>query len=257
MYLKVIACEIALREICWAAARTPNTLDLQFLPQGLHDNPSTGRAEIQAHLDAVPAGKYDAILLGYALCGNIVAGLRSAHTPLVIPRAHDCITFFLGSRARYEQVKAACPSAYFYTSGWLECVRRRGDSASGATSQFLPSRAGVAAPNPVYQQWVAKYGEEKARYLMEVMDQWTTHYTHGVFIDFDFTEPLGLRERVQGICAQRGWQFATESGDITLLQRWLDGDWDDPTFLVVQPNHVVAPSYDEKVIAAEKDHRGS
>ena len=40
MYLKVIACEIALREICAVAARSRSVLDLEFLPQGLHDAPA-------------------------------------------------------------------------------------------------------------------------------------------------------------------------------------------------------------------------
>ena len=31
MFLKIIACEIAYREICYAAARSPNLTDLEFL----------------------------------------------------------------------------------------------------------------------------------------------------------------------------------------------------------------------------------
>ncbi len=98
MFLKVIACEIAHREICFAAARSRNLMDLEFLPQGHHDRPCVGRAHVQECIDAVPAGKFDAILIGYGLCSNILVGLTTQHTPLVIPRAHDCITFFLGSK---------------------------------------------------------------------------------------------------------------------------------------------------------------
>jgi hypothetical protein len=46
-FLKIIACEIAFREICHVAARSPNLLDLDFLTQGLHDTPRTGGVEIQ------------------------------------------------------------------------------------------------------------------------------------------------------------------------------------------------------------------
>lgn len=64
MFLKVIACEIAARELYYTASRSRNVIDLEFLSQGHHDTPATGREDIQNRINAVPAGKYDAILLG-------------------------------------------------------------------------------------------------------------------------------------------------------------------------------------------------
>jgi hypothetical protein len=248
-YFKIIACEVALREICQAVAQSSNIVDVEFLPQGLHDRPDRGAAEIQARVDAVPAGKYDALLLGYALCGNLITGLRATHTRLVVPRAHDCITFFLGSKERYAALSDEKPGAYFYTSGWLECVRRRGETMVPGHPAYLPLRAG-ASPGAGYDQWVAKYGEEKARQLMEVMGELTDHYTHGVLIDFDFTRPLRLPDQVRAVCDQRGWQFEQVAGDLRLLQRWVDGEWDPKGFLVVEPRHQIQPSYDEHVLRA-------
>ena len=37
MQLKLIACEIFYREMCAAVARSPNQVDVEFLPKGLHD----------------------------------------------------------------------------------------------------------------------------------------------------------------------------------------------------------------------------
>jgi Protein of unknown function (DUF1638) len=253
MFLKVIACEIAFREISFVASQSRHLVDLEFLTQGLHDVPKQGRHEVQQRIDAVPAGKYDAILVGYALCGNIIAGLKTAHTPLVIPRAHDCITFFLGSLERYQRLSETRPGSYYYTSGWLECLRRRGERASPMDMRFLPTRAGLnVGTESVYAEWVQKYGEERAQYLMEVMGHWTESYTHGVLIDFDFTKPLHLHEQVESICERRGWRFEQVEGDLHLLQRWLDAQWDAKTFLVVQPGERVEPSYDEGVVRAEK-----
>src|SRR5690349_17710170 len=137
MFFKVIACEIAFREICHLAAASPHIIETHFLTQGLHDRPAHGREELQKQIDAVPAGKFDAVLVGYALCGNILNGIRATHTRLVIPRAHDCITFFLGSRSRYDALANERPGSYYYTSGWLECLRRRGESRTALESQFL------------------------------------------------------------------------------------------------------------------------
>jgi hypothetical protein len=251
LFLRVIACEIAFRELCYTAARSRNLIDLEFLTQGHHDKPCQGRLEVQARIDAVPTGKYDAIVLGYGLCSNILAGLTSAHTRLVIPRAHDCITFFLGSKQRYQELFDANPGTYYYTSGWLECRQRRGTTEADGSDIFMPahSQAGISA---AYEQWVKKYGEEKARYLVEAMGEWSAHYTRGVLIDYEFTKPLGLRERVQKICADRGWEFAEIAGDLGMFQRLLDGEWKEQEVLVLQPNQKVVATYDEAIIGAEK-----
>jgi hypothetical protein len=244
---KVIACEIALREICHVAAQSPHLVDLEFLTQGYHDVPAQGRDEIQRRIDAVPAGRYDAILIGYGLCSNILTGLHCAHTPLVIPRAHDCITLFLGSKERYQELFEAKPGAYYYTSGWLECVRRRGVGALQQGTTYMPSNFKVAA-DATYAQWVEKYGEEQAQYLREVMGGWAASYNAGVLIDFDFTRQLGLREQVERICADQSWRYEELPGDLSLFRRWLAGEWNEEDFLVVPPGQSVEPSHDSGVI---------
>ncbi len=248
MLLKVIACEIAFRELCHCAARSPSLIDFDFLTQGHHDTPRLGGQDIQKRIDAVPAGRYDAIVLGYALCSNILIGLRTPHTPLVIPRAHDCISFFLGSKERYQEFFAQHPGTYYYTSGWLECRQRRGDTLQAETRAFMP--AGQTAAHEAYDELAKKYGEEEAKYLLEVMGEWTTHYQRGVLIDYDFVQPLNLRARVQQICAERGWSFEEVPGDLGLLQRMLDGPWEANDFLVLKPGEKVVAAYDGQIIAA-------
>ena len=248
MFLKVIACEIALRELYHLAARSPHLLDLEFLTQGHHDRPARGRAELQQRIDAVPAGKYDAILLGYGLCSSIAAGLTTAHTRLVIPRAHDCITFFLGSKERYRECFDAHPGTYYYTSGWLECAKRRGEPGLwGGAAQPAGTNASLQAS---YAHWVEKYGEDQAKYLLEELGRWTESYSHGTLIDFEFLKPLQLDEQVRQICAQRGWQYSELPGDLRLLQMLLTGDWPQAEFLTLLPGQKVEPSNDEQILRA-------
>ena len=103
MRLKLIACEIAFREICLCAANSRNVVDPQFLPKGLHDIETRDMvARLQEEIDGTDE-KYGAILLGYGLCNNGTVGLVARNAPLVLPKAHDCITFFLGSRRRYQE----------------------------------------------------------------------------------------------------------------------------------------------------------
>lgn len=249
MLLKVIACEIAFRELCYCAARSPSVIDFEFLTQGHHDTPRAGCQEIQKRIDAVPAGRYDAIVLGYALCSRILEGLTARHTPLVVPRAHDCITFFLGSMQRYQKLFQENPGTYYYSAGWLEVRQRRGDTLSAETRAFIP--AGQATSHEAYEALVAKYGEDQAKYLLEVMGEWATTYCRGTLIDYDFTRPLNLRAEVQKICGERGWQYAEEQGDLSLLQHLLDGDWNKQEFLVVQPGEKIVPTFDEQIITVQ------
>ncbi|MGA4577743.1 DUF1638 domain-containing protein [Limisphaera sp. VF-2] len=248
-HLRVIACEIALREICHLAARSRNLLDLEFVSQGLHDHPARGRLEVQRRLDAVPPGVYDAILLGYGLCGRLLEGITARHTPLVVPRAHDCITFFLGSKERYQKAFFHRPGTYYFTSGWVECAQKRSRAGSGSALATPILSQGATLPN--WEAWTRQHGESKARALMEVLREWTAHYTHGVLIEFDFTRSLGLAAQVRAICARQGWQFEEWEGDLGLLHRWLEGDWRPEEFLMVPPGHRIVATFDEDIVRAE------
>jgi hypothetical protein len=250
MFLKVIACEIAVRELQYVAARSKNLIDLEFLTQGYHDVPATGRDEIQKRIDLVPAGKYDAIVLGYALCSKILVGLKPAHTRLVIPRAHDCITLFLGSKERYQKCFSEHPGTYYYTSGWLECAKRRGDKDSNWGGPSLPANSSLNL-QASYQQWVEKYGEDQAKYLLEEMSRWTEHYLQGTLIDFEFLKNLDLPKQVQQICADKGWTFGKIPGDLSLLQTMLDGPWPESDFLIVEPGKKVAAVFDDRIIESQ------
>jgi hypothetical protein len=247
VFLKVIACEIAARELYYTAAQSPNLIDLEFLTQGYHDTPGAGRAEVQKRIEAVPAGKYDAILLGYGLCSNILVGLTSPHTPLVIPRAHDCITFFLGSKERYQQCFTERPGTYYYTSGWLECAKRRGEKGPVWGGVSLPAGANLNL-NATYEKWVKKYGEDQAKYLLEEMSRWSQSYSHGTLIQLEFVEHLKLREQVRGVCAEKGWEYGEIQGELGLFQKLLKGEWAEPDFLVAQPGQKIVATFDEKII---------
>ncbi|HVV73956.1 MAG TPA: DUF1638 domain-containing protein [Verrucomicrobiae bacterium] len=247
--MRVIACEIACRELYHVAARSPNLVDLEFLTQGHHDVPARGREELQARIDAVPANKYDAVVLGYGLCSNILCGLTARQTPLVIPRAHDCITFFLGSKERYRETFEQRPGTYYFTSGWLECAKRRGEKGSLWGGASVPASASLNL-KAAYEVWVEKYGKEQADYLVEEMSRWTDSYSHGTLIEFDFLRHLKLKQRVQEICADKGWEYSEMQGDLSLLQNLVNGDWPEAEFIRVHPGQKVMATHDERVLRA-------
>ena len=95
MRLKLVSCEVLYREICAAVSRSPNVVDVEFLSKGLHDVGAGRMPErIQAALDRVDAARYEAVLLGYGLCNNGLAGLTARSLPLVAasrPRLHHAV----------------------------------------------------------------------------------------------------------------------------------------------------------------------
>lgn len=245
MHLKALVCEVLAREFYHVAARAANTTDITLFTQGLHDNPEIMRERLQREIDSVPSDRFDAIVLGYGLCNNGIAGLRAAGIPLIVPRAHDCITLFLGSKERYAAVFAERPGTYYYTSGWLEYESRQGERVGYTPASGLAKRMAL-------QELVAKYGEENARYLADTMSQWEVHYTHGLLITFPFTAHLGLSDRVKAICAEHGWEYAELQGDLALIEAMLNGNWGEDRFLRVAPGEEITAQYDDSIIQCRK-----
>jgi hypothetical protein len=255
--LKVIACEVAQREICQVASRSRHIIDLEFLPVGFHDEPQQGHRVLQGRIDGIPAHQYDAVLVGYGLCNRMVNDLKAGAAPLVVPRAHDCLTLFLGSKERHLEIHRACPGTFYFTAGWLEFAQRKALAREGLeamrhTSEEWTTQPVIVTGQSSYADLVAQYGEDNARYLMEVGQQWSQAYERGLLIDFDFATALDLADRVMAICRQRGWRFEKIAGDLSLLERWLDGRWDDREFLLVEPGWSVHAAYDQRIIEARK-----
>jgi hypothetical protein len=238
---KLISCEIFYREMCAAVARAPHQVDLEFLPKGLHDIGSAKMsARLQEAVDAVDAARYQAVLLGYALCGTGLVGLAARAIPLVLPRAHDCITLFLGSKERYLDYFQNTPGVYFKTSGWIE----RGETA-GRLSQLSFGTGGVGYS---WADLVEKYGEENAQYLWEAM---VPNYRQFTYIEMG-VEPDDRFERLTRERAEeRGWKFEKLQGDMRLIDKLVAGVWDEGEFLVVPPGKRIVARYDEGIVGVE------
>jgi hypothetical protein len=158
----------------------------------------------------------------------------------VIPRAHDCITLFLGSRERYQAEFSANPGTYWYAHDYME----RADGAGTTLSMGSGADTDLDA---VYDEYVQKYGKDNADYLMEVMGAWQQHYRRAVYIDLGVADGSAVEARAQAEAQRRGWSFDRMAGDIVLVRRLLEGDW-DRDYLTVQPGERVRMTYDDQVI---------
>ena len=243
MRIKCIACDVLARPVYQSAARSPHTIDVVLNRFGLHITPLKLRDSLQEQIDnADKAGIYEAVVLAYGLCGKAAHGLQAGSIPLVIPRAHDCITLFLGGRDCYNREFTNCPGSYWFVQDFIE----RGDTGD------MPLSIGAftaADTDTLYAEFLDKYGADNANYLMEVMGDWRTHYERAVYIDLGVGDGNAAVQRACDDAQSHGWRFEQLTGDLVLINRLLSGDW-ETDFLILKPGQTVEMSGTDEIIQA-------
>ena len=244
----MLGCKVLSRELGHLSAFSKNYIDITTLRQGLHDTPELLRESLQKEIDLIDDGKdlhtcgpyyeedFDAILLAYGLCSNGIIGISSKRYPLVIPRAHDCITLFLGSKEKYQQYFDSHRGVYWFNRGWLE-------------NSPMPSKRRYESIRNIY---VEHYGEENADYLMDMEQNWLKEYDWCTFIDWSEFDNSKSKAETKESSSYLNWNYDEVQGDKSLLEDFLNGKWDD-RFLVVPPDKTISPSYDSSIIKVNED----
>ncbi len=248
MRFKLIACEVFYREVCHCVAQTPHIVDFEFTEKGAHDKSDVLRELIQSRIDGASEGeqKYDAILLGYGLCGNSIVNLVARSTPLVIPRAHDCCTLFLGSKEKYVKYFGKNPSKVFSAAGYMEHSGSYVKEAGGVRERM--------GWDTGYAEYVEKYGEENAKYIWETLHPKKETQPEDkklVFIEIPELKHLGYAEQCRSSAEADGAEFVELEGGIELIEKLIFGEWSEEDFLIVEPEQRIMGMYDmEEVVRA-------
>ncbi len=214
--LKIIACEVAFRELCFCASQVGSIIDFTFMPRKLHIvGEDKMRDTLQSEIDKVDTDMYDAILLGYGLCGCGVVGLESK-LPIIIPKAHDCISFFLGSKQRYEELKQEYLKAFYFTSGWLE-------------REIVPNNGSLSKNLSSYKSMIDDI----------------------IFIDTGVGNAEYYRAQIQEDAKHLETSCIEIKGDNSLLLNFLNGNWNENDFIIIPPNHQIIATKDDNIIGYE------
>jgi hypothetical protein len=211
---KLIACATVIEEML---PLIPPEMSYAVLEFGLHSNPDKLRAALQDAIDAA-SPNIKTILLGFGLCAKAAIGLKSGNRTLVIPKADDCITIFLGSIAQYRQQQQLEPGTLYMTKGWIE------------------------AGTPLDEQreiLAKKYGENKAGILFKKMLQ---GYKRLGFINTGNYELERYRIRSRESAQRLDLRYEEIQGDNSLVKKLLSGPWDEE-FVVVPPGRTVELSH--------------
>ncbi len=225
MRLQFIICKVMQKEAYYCAARSSNIVDIVIMKQGLHNEPEKLRREVQKSLDITTDSQgrpYDASLLGYGLCSNGIVGL-SSKIPIIVPRGHDCITLLLGSKDVYKEYFEGHRGVYWFSPGWIETDNQPGKERFERT----------------LREYIEKYGEDNARFLMETEQNWLKEYNWATYIDWKFANNEKEKEFTKRAAQYLHWNYDEVKGDCELMQRLVDGKWDDKDFLIVPPGHKI------------------
>ena len=242
--LKFIGCDVMYREACAMAARSPHRVDLRFLPKSMHDDTDEMRRRIQDAVDTVdPEVGYHGILLGYGRCNDGVVGVHARRIPLVIPRAHDCITLFFGSREAFKKSFEDQPGTYYMTTGWYERAVGGAPLEDQSSVQHLPGASG-------YDELVRRYGRDNADYIAETLGSWSKNYSRMLYLEMGATDEQPIIEAARAEAESRGWSFERRKGDRTLMEKFFGGDWDED-FVVIPPGGHIVACNDDRILDVE------
>lgn len=232
----MLACEVFRDEIALHARGAAHLVETRWFEIGLHDRPEQLRATLQRQLDEL-AGRPDiaAVVLAYGLCGRGTAGLRAVGQPLVMARAHDCITVFMGSKEAYAAHQRRCPTCYYYTPGWNRARRVPGPE------MIELKRAELAL----------RFDDEDVAFLMESERQQLAMHDTATYLDLGTANAQAEAAYAQRCAAWLDWKFEHLPGDPALLRDLLWGRWDPARFQIIQPGEQLGQAPDESILRAE------
>lgn len=231
MRLKAIVCQVFTRETEQAISRSQNDVDVEALPIGMHELGEGMRPRLQARIDAADGQGYDAIVLGFALCGRGTEGLKAGKTPVVMPRAHDCIDILMGGHSKSMAYFETHPGVYYRSPGWVEFLE-------SATMQPASMRNVFGDSQPV-RELIPSYGDESGRYLNEpfggggVEEQKLTYISTGVPGEEKF------RREAHEEADSESREFEEFHGSTEVLERLVSGAWATEEFLIIPPGSSV------------------
>ncbi len=215
----ILACRVFQN---WLEHMLPPELsaEITFLDYALHRVSKNLRSTLQQAIDAIEQPSL--VVLGYGLCGNGLNEIRAGKHTLLTPRTDDCIAVILGSYQAYRREFDSQPATYYLSKGWLE---------------------GGSTPLIEYHEYLEKYGQKKADFLMET--QYHNYKRLALVVqnasDLEKYRPAALE--VAAYCERWGLRYEEILGSDEMLLRLIEiaaglAQADDD-FLVVPPGGVL------------------
>jgi len=211
MKILVIACRVLKNELL--AVDAPG-VRFEFLEQGLHRTPNKMPQAIQEIIHQA-GDDIDYIMLGYGTCGTGIVGVKAEKQPVVIPKAHDCISFWLGSPENHRKEHAKAPGTYYLTRGWIEEAK---------------------SPLASFEEYTERYGRETAEW---VIGEEYKNYTRVALVDTGIGDPADYREHARANAQFLRLAYEEIKGSLALFEKMVKGEWKADEFIILQPGEEV------------------
>ena len=245
MKIKLIACKALTREFSYLCAQSEHNIDITYIRQGYHNAPEVLRRNLQEEIDRIEGGNdphsnennanpsrnnlctqpdFDVILIGYGICSKGTLGLTSKRYKIVIPKCHDCISLLLGSPREYKEAFNKYNGCFWYTASWIE-------------NSNMPSEETTAREIEYYKE--QEYDDETIEYLLEDSKKWESAYNYAGYINMPFYNNDPFKDYTKKAAEFMQWDYIELEGKLTYMERFLNGDWDNDDFIVINPGEVV------------------
>lgn len=203
----IIGCAIMKDELVHGQ---PDGISFTFLEQSLHRTPQKMKEAIQEEINKAERWEGDSIILSYGLCSNGIVGIKANRHTLVIPRVHDCITLFLGSRQRYFEEHQKEPGTYYLTRGWIDEKK---------------------SPLGIYEEYCQKYGKETAEWAIK---EELKNYTRIALVESELGVSETHRKHARENARFLNLRYEEIKGSLDFFRKIIHGPW-DKDFVVLKP----------------------
>lgn len=242
----VVSCEVFRHEIELITSEMENPPPVYFMEMGLHERPDKLRETIQDFISKQEAKRQDdfTILLAYGLCGQGLSEIHCTKATLVLPKIHDCIPLLLGIKQDDACEVSLNGQTYWQSPGWV----------SYAHSEFLRNKEAK------FNEYVEKYGEDNANYLMQEQLGWLQNYQTVRLIRWPQITQMEVRaKKSSGFFEDEARCFAGEAelpysdcaGSDNYLRALLEGGEDADLFLHIKPGSTAQLNADGAIVAVE------
>lgn len=210
----VIACGSLQPEMEALRKEAPD-IRVVYMDQNLHRAPNKMKIVLQ---DAIIQETDDAerVVLGYGLCANGIVGIKAPKQGLYIPKAHDCIALFMGSREAYNDAFKKRPGTYYLTKSWIENKK---------------DPLGL-----MENEYTERVGAEDAAWSIK---QELKNYSHIAFINTGVGDSKKYRERAKENARFLNLEFIEIDASKGFLMNILTGPYDNENFIFFKPGQKV------------------
>jgi len=203
-----------------------NRIDIDFLYQGLHEFPNKLNEKLNEALKMVDKDNYDYILLNYGLCGNGTLDITHPDLPIIIHNAQDCIPILVGNRKKYKKYVDSNPGIFWFSCGWIEGFPLPGSpDYAERYSEFYKIKINEKQRDSIERMLFENY--KKLKYISwkemgEDINRCGSKYTMECVNSINSRLSLNM-------------SFGKVEGSSDTLQKFVDGDWNNDEFLLINP----------------------